>query len=315
MEPTRASLTALGAALMRAVHSRLGPSPLIDDPWGDRLVLEAEREAVLSVVLKSLSPRAREECEKRGDPHTVLDAALQLHPGYGWAILRSRYAEDLLAIAVRSGVHQYVIVGAGFDSFALRQPAFARHVNVFEIDHPATQELKSRRLHQCGVPLPATLHLVAADFSQEQLGDALARSTFVPNEPAFFAWLGVTQYLTREANIATLRSIAACSAAGSQLVFTYVDESELGSNPTSRGGERLQMAFAAAREPWVSGFDPLRLGEDLAALGFTLLEDLDGLDAKTRYCPGRHDLSPMKASHIVHAKIREAAADEGRSRP
>ena len=76
---------------------------------------------------------------------------LQLHPGYGWAVLRTRYAEDLLAIAVRSGVRQYVIVGAGFDSFALRQPAFARHVNVFGIDHPATQELKRGRLHECGV--------------------------------------------------------------------------------------------------------------------------------------------------------------------
>lgn len=94
MEQSRASLTALGAALMRAVHTRLAPSPLIDDPWGDRLVVEAEREAILSVVLKSLSQQARERCEKLGDPHAVLDAALQLHPGYGWAVLRTRYAED-----------------------------------------------------------------------------------------------------------------------------------------------------------------------------------------------------------------------------
>jgi O-methyltransferase involved in polyketide biosynthesis len=151
--------------------------------------------------------------------------------------------------------------------------------------------------------------LVPADLSHEQLADALARSPFRPTEPTFFAWLGVTQYLAREANLATLGSIAACSAPGSQLVFTYVDQSELGGNRTSGGGERLQMAFAAAREPWVSGFDPSRLGEDLAALGFTLLEDLDGLDAKTRYCPER-DLSPMKASHIVHAKIHRQAPRE-----
>jgi methyltransferase (TIGR00027 family) len=187
MDQTRASLTAVGAALMRAVHSRLAPLPLIDDPWGDRIVLEEERDAVLSIVLKSLSPQARERCERLGDPHTVLDAALQLHPGYGWAVLRTRYAEDVLERAVRRGVHQYVIIGAGFDTFALRQPAFARHVEVFEIDHPATQELKRQRLRERGVPLPRTLHFVPADLSHEKLGDALTRSTFLPSELTFLA--------------------------------------------------------------------------------------------------------------------------------
>jgi methyltransferase (TIGR00027 family) len=310
MEQTRASLTALGAALMRAAHTRLDPSPLINDPWGDRIVLEAEREAVLSVVLQSLSAQDRERCEKLGDRNAVLDAALQLHPGYGWAVLRARYAEDALETAVGRGVHQYVIVGAGFDSFALRQPPFARHVLVFEVDHPATQGVKRERLHGCDVPLPHTLHLVPADLSHEQLADALARSAFRPTEPTFFAWLGVTQYLTREANLATLRGIAGCSAPGSQLVFTYLEQSELAGDRASGGGRRVQAAFAAAREPWVSGFDPSRLGEDLAAIGFTLIEDLDGLDAKARYCPGR-DLSPMKASHIVHTAIHRQAGQRG----
>src|SRR4030095_13768840 len=205
----------------------------------------------------------------------VLDAALQLHPGYGWAVLRTRYAEDALAIAVQLGVLQYVIVRAGFDSFALRQPAFARGVSVFEMDHRATQELKRRRLHECGVPLPATLHLVPADLGLESIPEALARSTFRVTDPAFFALLGVTQYLTREANLATLSGIAACSASGSQLVFTYVDQRGLGAGQAPGGGGRRQVAFAAAREPWISGFDPSVLPEDLATIGFTLLEDLD----------------------------------------
>jgi len=304
MEQTRASVTALGAALMRAVHTRLAPSPLIDDPWADRIVLDAERETVLNVVLNGLSPQARERCERLGAPSAVLDAALQLHPGYGWAVLRTRYAEDALEVAVARGVRQYVIVGAGFDSLALRQPAFARHVDVFEIDHPATQELKSQRLHECGVPLPRTLHFVPADLSQEQLGDALAHSTFRPTEPTFFSWLGVTQYLTREANLTTLRGIAACSASGSELVFTYVDQRELGRARASVGAERLQEAFAAAREPWLSGFDPSLLAGDLAAVGLALIEDLDGLDAKDRYCVDRRDdLVPLVASHIVHAEV------------
>lgn len=289
---------------MRAAHTRLAPSPLIDDPWGDRIVLPSDRDAVLSVVLKSLSRQARDRCDTLSAPGQVLDAALQLHPGYGWAVLRTRYAEDALAIAVQLGVLQYVIVGAGFDSFALRQPAFARRVSVFEIDHPATQELKRRRLHECGVPLPATLHLVAADLSLESIPEALARSAFRATDPAFFALLGVTQYLTREANLATLSGIAACSASGSQLVFTYVDQRELGAEQASDGSGRLQVAFAAAREPWISGFDPSVLPEDLATIGFTLLEDLDGVAIKDRYCAGREDLRPMPTSHIVHAERR-----------
>jgi methyltransferase (TIGR00027 family) len=306
MEQTRASVTALGAALMRAVHTRVAPSPLIDDSWGDRLLLDVEREAVLNVVLSGLSPQAKERCEKLGAPSKVLDAALQVHPGYGWAILRTRYAEDALAVAVSRGVRQYVIVGAGFDSFSLRQPAFAREVDVFEIDHPATQEVKCQRLRECGASLPRTLHFVPADLSQEQIGDALARSAFCSTDPAFFSWLGVTQYLTREANFGTLRGIAASSASGSELVFTYVDQRALAGNcaPTDVG--RLQGAFAAAREPWLSGFDPSRLAEDLTAVGLILIEDLDGLDAKSRYCTNqRPDLFPLVTGHIARANVRK----------
>src|SRR5262245_56628499 len=190
MENTRASITALGAALMRAVHTRVSPSPLIDDPWGDRLVLEVEREVVLRVVLNGLTAETREQCEKLKTSSVVLDAALQAHPGYGWAILRTRYAEDALEAAIGRGVRQYVIVGAGFDSFSLRQPAFARDVDIFEIDHPATQELKRQRLRGLGVPLPDTLHFVPADLSEEQISDALGRSAFRLMDPAFFSWLG-----------------------------------------------------------------------------------------------------------------------------
>lgn len=306
MQQTRASVTALGAALMRAVHTRVAPSPLIDDPWGDRLVLETEREVIRNVVLSGLSPQARERCEGLGTSSTVLDAALQEHPGYGWAVLRTRYAEDALEVAVRRGVRQYVIVGAGFDSFALRQLGFARDVDVFEIDHPATQELKRQRLRECNVSLPGRLHFVPADLSQEEIYEALARSTFRSTDPAFFSWLGVTQYLTREANLATLRGIAACSVSRSELVFTYVDQRALTSNPAATPVGRLQGAFAAAREPWLSGFDPSLLAEDLAAVGLILVEDLDGLDAKSRYCGDRRDdLFPMAASHIALARVRE----------
>jgi len=301
MDQARASITALGAALMRAVYSRTSASPLIADPWGDRLVLNQERDLVLKVVLNGLSQQDRERCENLESLNTMLDCALQAHPGYGWAVLRTRYAEDALQVAVERGTRQYVIMGAGLDSFALRQPSFAQDVDVFEIDHPATQDLKRQRLNHCGVPVPDRLHFIPADLSREQVGAVLMRSPFRSTDPAFFSWLGVTQYLTREANLDTLRSIAACAAAESELVFTYVEQAALDSGGASSRVARLQGAFAAAREPWLSGFDPFELAEDLAAVGLILIEDLDGQAAKSRY--QADDLNPIGPSHIARATI------------
>jgi methyltransferase (TIGR00027 family) len=191
VDETRASTTALGSSLMRAVHTRLDRPPLIDDPWGDRLVLESERQAVAKLILRGLDPATRAQIDTL-DSVVALDAALRAHLGYGWAIVRTRYAEDALEAAVAGGVRQYVILGAGFDSFALRQPTFAREVAIFEVDHPTTQNLKQQRLRDCGVPLPRNLHFVPADLGQEKPGTALARSSFSPTEPAFFSWLGVS---------------------------------------------------------------------------------------------------------------------------
>jgi len=301
VEQARASVTALGAALMRAVHTRLDRPRLIDDPWGDRLVLESERQAVANLVLRGLDPAMRAKIETL-DSVAVLDAALRAHLGYGWAIVRTRYAEDALEAAVARGIRQYVIVGAGFDSFALRQPVFALDVAIFEIDQPTTQDLKRQRLRDSRVQVPRNLHFVPADLGQEELGRALARSSFRPTEPTFFSWLGVTQYLTREANVATLRGIADCSADGSELVFTYVDERELGPDRQSVDLGRVQ-GTVISTEPWLSGFTPARLAHDLRAIGLILVEDLSGEEAQHRYCRGRSDgLSPALSFHVAHTR-------------
>ena len=258
MNETKASQTALGVSLMRALHTRLDHPKHIDDPWGDRLVLDSERATFGS------------------------DARLRRSPGYGLVILRTRYTEEALAAAVARGVRQYVILGAGMDSFALRQPAFAAEVDVIEVDHPASQALKRERLGACGVPVPPRLHFVPADLSCEPLAAALARSPYRSAEPAFFSWLGVAVYLTREANLATLRAIAAGAAAGSELVFTYQDQREMDAG--SESIRDLRSRVAALGEPWVSGFDPSQLAEDLRQVGFSLIEDFGGEEIWRKYC-------------------------------
>jgi len=287
MDPASASSTAMAAALMRAVHTRLDDVPLIDDPWADRLIPVEEREAM----------RTRLGVED-------LDTALRAHPAYGAVILRARYAEDVLSEAVGSGVRQYVLIGAGMDSFALRRPSFSSELEIFEVDHPATQVFKTGQLRACGTPLPPGLHLVPADLGETGLDVALQGSPFRTDTPSFFAWLGVTIYLSPTANLATLGAIAQCAAAGSELVFDYADRRALESGAGDDSMRQARDQVASAGEPWISGFDPDRLREDLLGAGLELLENLGPEELRARYCAGRSDgLAPPPASYIAHARV------------
>src|SRR5439155_11527899 len=166
MKDSGGSRTALGAALMRAIHTRVDRPRLIDDPWGDSLVPAAEKTALYRRILDRADSQARQRLEGLGSEQAAIDAALRAHPTYGGVIVRSRYAEDSLEAAVRRGAGQYVLIGAGFDSFIIRQPAFARDITIFEIDHPASQAMKQRRLEECGVSIPSNVRFVAADLSE-----------------------------------------------------------------------------------------------------------------------------------------------------
>jgi methyltransferase (TIGR00027 family) len=281
MHEAAASSTALATALMRSLHSRLNPQPLIDDRWGERLVPE--------------------EVRRQFD-----EARLLASPAFPNVITRTRYAEDALQAAVARGARQYVLIGAGFDSFCLRRPRFAEQLEIFEIDHPATQGLKIRRLEACGVCLPPSVHFLAADLAQRSVAEVLANSPFDSHVPSFFSWLGVSMYLTLEANRATLRAIAACAPPGSELAFTYLEAARLRS--PSPAFEAMQQRVSAKGEPFLSGFDPDSLAAELAGCGFKLIEDLTGADALARY--GRtcdRSLAKPSSSHIALARVKAGA--------
>lgn len=295
-----ASRTALAAALMRATHTRLDRPRVIDDPWGDRLVPDDDKAELARRIRSEASPESRARLEALGSDRAVIDAVLRRHPSYGGVVLRTRWAEDALADAAAHGARQYVLVGAGLDSFCVRQPDFARTLDVFEVDHPASQALKRERLG--GVAVPDNVHFVAADLAQEDLGTALARAGFRSDVPSFFSWLGVTVYLTRAANEATLRAIAATAAPGSEIAFTYIDQRALDAGAPTLEARRTQRA--ALGEPWLSGFDPGTLEADLRALGLALVEDLDGGSLTARYCAGRSDgLAAARVGHVARARV------------
>jgi methyltransferase (TIGR00027 family) len=288
---------------MRAIHTRLDQPRLIDDPWGDRLVPGAEKAALHRRILEGANPEARERFGRLGSQQAVIDLVLRSRGSYPGVILRSRYAEDALEAAVAAGARQYVLIGAGFDSFILRQPAYAHDVAIYEIDHPASQAMKRQRLQECAVEVPPNVHFVPADLAQESLTSVLARCEFSPALPAFFSWLGVTIYLSRDANLATLGGVAGFAAAGSEIVFTYVDERML-ERGRSAAFERARSVRAIQGEPWLSGFDPATLADELQALGLHLVEDLAGLELRERYYPGKTDgLSPGAFSHIARARV------------
>jgi methyltransferase (TIGR00027 family) len=295
------SRTALVTSLMRALHSRSDPSPLLDDPWGDRLVPEVEREKMRQRILARMDLDARARALRT--PESVLDEFLLTNAALPGVVIRSRYAEDALRNATSRGVRQYVLIGAGFDSFALRRPAFSDALEIFEVDHPATQTMKIQRIRECGISLPQSVHFIAADLAREDLATVLGRSSFRRDEAAFFSWLGVTVYLTREANLTTLRAVATCGAQGSELVFTYVDQIEF--SPTRSGSPHNEnaQAVAALGEPYVSGFDPNGIAHDLTCVGLELVEDLDGRTMSERYAGlSAAILQPPASLHIVLAR-------------
>jgi methyltransferase (TIGR00027 family) len=237
-------------------------------------------------------------------PGSVLDDFLLTNTALPGVVIRSRYAEDTLREATIRGTSQYVLIGAGLDSFVLRRPAFSDALTIFEIDHPATQTMKIQRIKECGISIPPSVQFIAADLANENLASVLARSRFRTAEKAFFSWLGVSVYLTRQANLATLRAVTSCGAPGSELVFTYVNQAEFAPDKLKSPHNENARVVAQIGEPWISGFYPDEIANDLACVGLELLEDLDGKAMWERYRGSNTMLGQPPASlHIALARV------------
>jgi methyltransferase (TIGR00027 family) len=213
---------------------------------------------------------------------------------------RSRFAEDCLGAAVSRGVRQAVVLGAGFDTFALRNPYSDLGLRVFEVDHPATQAWKRKRLSEVGLAIPALLTFAAIDFESDDLGHGLRDAGLDPDRPAFFIWLGVVPYLGRAAIAATLRYIA--SVPESEVVFDYSEPLE--NYPPERRAEIVALGAYTAEigEPWLSHFDPDEIAQVLRGYGFGDLEDLGMSQMAVRYLgapAGAPDSGP--GGHMIRA--------------
>jgi len=286
--------------MLRAAHLLLDDEPkILKDDFAQGFS-GAESEAELRTALETM----RAEFARRAGPEL---AHLLLRHLRASVTMRSRYTEDELSKALARGVRQYVILGAGLDSFAYRRRDLAEVVRVFEVDHPATQQWKRTRLRELQIALPPNLSFIPINFEQQTLAEALQAGGYHLEEPAFFSWLGVTGYLTEDAIFKTLREVAA-AAPGSEIVFGYGVREALLDEESQRMRAVLKERVAASGEPTLSLFEPASLAARVQALGFAQVWDFGTEAANTHYFAGRADgLRVAPLTRLMKARVGESS--------
>jgi len=284
LKENRASVTAQRVGMKRAAHQLLDDPKVFDDPVALRIIGKESASALRVDPLQFES--------------TPLSSYLR-----AFVAARSRYAEEKLALGVQRNVCQYVILGAGLDTFAYRNPHPQGLLHVFEVDHPATQAWKRARLDEARIPLPSNLTFAPVDFEAQTLEEGLRVVGYDPRKSTFFSWLGVTEYLTTEAVMATLRFIASAQK-GSGIVFDYMISPSLLTPAQRTRFDALARRVASAGEPWQAFFDPEVLTRDLRAMGFEYAEGLGPEEINARYFKDRKDgLRVGSLSHLMKAQV------------
>jgi len=272
------SLTAQGVASLRAAHQLIDDLPrILDDPVSVQL------------VGPEFAARVKANPEPLREPGV---AGLRCH-----VLLRSRYSEDRLAVAVQAGIRQCVIIGAGLDTFAYRQPPWARALQIFEVDHKASQEAKRDMLTKAGVEIPANLTFVELDIERMPLRETLVQAGLDPERPAFFSCLGVLVYLTHDAALALFRLVTAFPT-GSELVLTFAGRESTDDNPMSLAARSKTLG-----EPWLSRFSAEELESELQEAGFRAIEFLSRERAAEYVGTRRDGLEPPQRVRIVSARL------------
>lgn len=272
--------TAVRVALWRAQHVEIDPPPhvLVDE-----------------IGLELVAPESGWQRRRDMDP-------LGTSRNRASIVARGRFVEDLLAAEADTGVEQYVILGAGLDTFAQRRPDIASRLSVFEIDQPVTQAWKRRRLIELGYGLPDWLRFVPVDFEEGgSWRDQLAAADFDVGRAAIVASTGVVVYLTKVTIAATLREVARF-APGSSLAMSFMVPLELvdaDERPVLQGAER---GARAAGTPWVSFFTPAEIVELARDAGFADVRHVSAAALADRYFAGRDDgLRPSSAEELIVA--------------
>lgn len=265
----QASLTALMSAFGRAFHAENEEHPVFSDFLAKKLMTQEEYASVRGYLLGGASFFEPELDPAKQAPKELLRCLVNVHIAPS-PLCRAAYTERALKAAARTGTKQYVILGAGLDTFAFREPEFVSKHRVFEVDHPLPQKDKKERIARAGWTVPDNLAFVPVDFTKDSLAQRLIAAGFDPSVKSFFSWLGVTYYLSKAAIDQTLAELSSLGAPGSSLVFDYPDENFF-SAPEKRVQNTIMMAKAGG-EPMRSGFSYRELEKLLEKHGFLIYE-------------------------------------------
>jgi methyltransferase (TIGR00027 family) len=277
------SHTAKRVALRRAAHQVLDHPRVFEDPLALRIVGAPSGSGV--EFLQDEREQTRFAKSMRA-----------------FMAVRSRVAEDELAKAVARGVTQYVVLGAGLDTFAYRNP-FRERLRVFEVDYPPTQAWKREQLRQSDIAEPSWLTYVPVDFEHQTAIDALTRAGMNRDQPAFFAWLGVTMYLEETTVWSVLKAITSFPVGGG-VIFDYAVLPEILAPPAQQVFSELSRRVARGGEPWITFFDPKVLETMLRAAGFSSIADMGSEALNEAYFHGREDgLRVGGLAHVVTALV------------
>ncbi len=279
--------TAEGALLGRAFHTRHAVDPVLRDDWAERLMSADARTLLDDPELLSRAPQT---------------SGVDVRPFLAANIAALRAAEEEVVRGVDAGLAQYVILGAGFDTFALRHNELRERLRIFEIDHPDVQALKRERIAEAGVEPSQLPVFVPVDFETDALDDALEAAGYDPTTPAVFSWLNTIPYLTRTATLATLRTVSELAADESRLVLNYMPDVDM-SEAHRALMQGIQRTVEQVDEPLMGAIPPDEFRGMIEGEGFEIAREDDERELEHRYFAGRSDgLVPDIPQRVVIAR-------------
>lgn len=276
------SRTAEGMAMLRALEQAVAPGErIIHDPFAKEFLINHHYRRLAGSPWLAYG--------------TLLFLKVWAPGGQEFLTARARLVDDLAVKLSQEGMEQVVLLGAGFDTMALRIRESLRNVTVFEVDHPATQIIKREVMERIGVP--ENLRFVAVDFEQEDFTQKLRDAGFDPSRRSLVVWLGVSLYLTNKAVARALEQISTLGGEGTTLVWDYLLAEVINGMTTNR--DALDKARRAAKlgEPWLFGLETSQVPYYVEQFGFHLLKDYTPEELREMYCPRRS--TPMSYVRIA----------------
>ncbi len=280
------SITALASSFGRVYHAEKDNPIIFNDTLGRQLMTDDEYKQIQEYMLGGIDFFAPDKKESFASADDMLKWIVQTQIA-PTPLARARYCEDSLKTAVFTGTTQYLILGAGMDTFAFRNTDMLNKLHVFEIDHPLTQEEKQKRIARAGWGVPENLCFVPMDFTKDDLAEKLLAHGFKKDRKTFFSWLGVSYYLTKEQIENMLKVIGSFAAEGSSLLFDYGAE-DMFTSPVKRVQNMLAMT-AASGEPMKSCFSYGELEQMLEKYRFLIYEHLNVEEIQRKFFAGRTD--------------------------